>query len=569
MKNSIPRCGPPLLAALAGVLALLPVMIWGIPNNNDLANHYHFALPFYDAIQQGNLHPGWFASPNFGYGDAVVRFYPPALYYVLAAGRALTGNWYAGTLFALTLVSALGSLGAYVWARSFVPPHIAIWAGVFYAFMPYHLAEVYQASQLAEFAAGAALLFALAFTKRLCDHGRLRDVTGLAIAYALLLLTHLPLAVFGSLALLIYACLNLPRDHKSVTILKLAAAVSLGLAASAFYWTSMVAEMRWIIADGVNPDPLLDYRKNFVFSSFSPEKNETIWWMGLLAIATIAMSLPAIVIFTGKFGGTRARHLPAVGLLAAFSLFMCTALSKPLWAVIPFLRMAQHPFRWLAVASAIAPIVMAASLPFWVERFRRRTRPVALAMAGLVIVAMTFSISQTVRGATYLSRPAFDQMLVALKEAPGIIQWLPIWANATARGKASFEKCVPPTGAQLEAGSRTARTVKWDALSRTFEVGPGPSTDARVSTYYYPHWRATANGKALATRPGPDGALLISLPPEQVTIDLEFREPPRAKVSTVTSIISWTLLASLLIFGWFARTRRSYDSTESSPTPAP
>jgi 6-pyruvoyl-tetrahydropterin synthase related domain len=563
MKNSTQRFGPPLLAALAGVVALLPVLIWGIPNNNDLSNHYHFALPFYDAIQQGNFHPGWFASPNFGYGDAVVRFYPPALYYVLAAGRALTGNWYAGTLVALTLVSALGSLGAYFWARSFVPPSIAVWAGVFYAFMPYHLAEVYQASQLAEFAAGAALLFALAFCKRLCDQGRLRDMSGLAVAYALLLLTHLPLAVFGSLTLLIYACLNLPRNHKLIPLLKLAAAVSLGLAASSFYWTSMVAELRWIIADGVNPDPLLDYRRNFVFSSFSPEKSETIWWMGLLTIATVAMLLPAVVVFTRKVSEKRARHLPAVGLLAVFSLLMCTWLSKPIWVAIPLLRMAQHPFRWLAVASAIAPIVMAGSLPFWVERFRRRSRPVALAMAGLVIIATTFSLSQTVRGATYLSRPNFEQMLVSLKEAPGIIQWLPVWAVATARGKASYEKCVPPTGDRIEAGNRTARTIKWDALSRTFEVGPGPSVDARVSTFYYPHWTATANGRALTTRPGADGALLISLPPEAVTIDLEFREPPRTKVSTVTSIFSWTLLAALLIFGAFATTRRQYDPSES------
>jgi hypothetical protein len=30
MKNSIQRFGPPLLAALAGVMALLPAMIWGI-----------------------------------------------------------------------------------------------------------------------------------------------------------------------------------------------------------------------------------------------------------------------------------------------------------------------------------------------------------------------------------------------------------------------------------------------------------------------------------------------------------------------------------------------------------
>jgi hypothetical protein len=627
MSDSIKRFGPPLLAALVGALALSPVMIWGIPNNNDLANHYHFALPFYEAIQQGNLHPGWLASPNFGYGDAVVRFYPPALYYLLAVGRALTGNWYAGSLFAFTLLSALGTLGAYFWARSFVPRSIAVWAGVFYAFMPYHLAEVYQASQLAEFAAGAALLFALGFTKRLCDNGRLRDITGLATAYALLLLSHLPLAVFGSLTLLVYALMSIPRGRVAtdlpppvgkgwnesssgtvispltslpyltpltsrrgenpthscrerlhhagsptmlscITLLKLAAAVGLGLAASAFYWTTMVAEMDWIIADGVNPDPLLDYRRNFVFSSLSPEKSETIWWMGLLTIATIAMLVPALIVFTKKFAAARGRHLRAVGLLVIFSLLMCTWLSKPVWVAIPFLRMAQHPFRWLAVASAVAPIVMAASVPFWLEQFRRRTRPVALSMAGLVIISMSFSISQTVRGATYFSRPTFEQMLRPLNEAPGIIQWLPVWASAAARGKASYEKCVPPTGEKVEAGNRAVRTSKWDALRRRFEVGPGSSVEARVSTFYYPHWIAAANGRVLPTRPDVDGALLISLPPEAVTVDLTFREPPRTKVSTVASIISWTLLASLLIFGSFATRRRQHDSIESRTEPA-
>jgi len=553
MTALIKRFGPALLALFAGAVVLLPVVIWGVPKNNDLANHYHFALPFYEAIQRGDIHPGWLASPNFGYGDAIVRFYPPALYYLLAAGRALTGNWYSGSLLVLTSLSALGSFAAYFWARSFVPRSVAVWAGIFYAFMPYHLAEVYQASQLAEFAAGAALLFALAFTKRLCDHGRARDVVGLSASYALLILSHLPLAVFGSLALLVYALLNIPKDRVRSTIPKLAAAVLLGLAASSFYWGTMVTEMKWIVGDGVNPDPLLDYRRNFVFSSFSPEKSETIWWMGLLAIATIMMLLPAAVIFVKKFSAPSKRSLVTVAVLVMFSVAMSTWISKPLWAAIPFLRMAQHPFRWLAVTSAVAPILMAASVPFWVERFRRQRRAVALAMAGLVLIAVSFSISQTVRGATYLSRPTFEQLLKPLNEAPGIIQWLPVWASATGQGKASYEKCVPPPArpAKIEAGERAIRINEWDDLSRTFEVEAGSVSEARVSTFYYPHWNATANGQALSTRPAADGALLISLPPERVTVKLRFREPSRAKLSSVVSIISWTLLASFLIFGAF------------------
>ena len=58
---------------------------------------------------------------------------------------------------------------------------------------------------------------------------------------------------------------------------------------------------------------------------------------------------------------------------------------------------------------------------------------------------------------------------------------------------------------------------------------------------------------ALSTRPAVDGALLISLPSERVTVNLQFREPSRAGVSGLVSIISWTLLASFLIFGAFVR----------------
>ena len=569
MIRLLKQFAPPMFAALAGVGILLPLAFWGIPNNNDLANHYHFAVPFYEAIKQGNLLPGWLASSNFGYGDPVVRFYPPALYYLMALGRAITGNWYAGSLFALTLVSALGSLGAYFWARSFVPARIAVWAAVFYAFMPYHLAEVYQAAQLAEFAAGAALMFSLGFTKRVCDDGRTRNALGLAAAYAFLVLSHLPLAVFGSVALLLYALMSLPKGRKSVTVVRLATSVGLGLAASAFHWVRLVAELNWILADGTHPDPLLDYRRNFIFSSFSPEKSETIWWMGLLLIATLAMFLPALVTLLKRFAVPNRRSLIAIGLLTIFSLLMCTSVSKPIWVALPFLRLAQHPFRWLAVVSVAAPIVMAASVPFWARQFKQDRRPIAIAMAGLVIISITFSVSQTIRGATFLSRTAFEQMLPPLSEAPGINQWLPVWANAAAQGKPSYEKCIPPvTTNRVEAGTRTLRIGKWEDLTRTFEVGPGSRIDARVAIFYYPHWIASAHGQTLPTRPSDDGALLISLPPEQTTVNLEFREPPRTMISIVASIISWTLLASLLIFGSFADRRRQHDAIASRPTPA-
>ena len=557
MITSYKRLIPPLLALVAGVVVVLPAIIFGMPSNNDLANHYHFAIPFYDAMREGNLYPSWLASPNSGYGDAVVRFYPPALYYLMAAGRALTGNWYAGSLLVVTVVSALGSGGAYLWARSYFPPHVSVWAAVFYALMPYHLAEFYQAAQLAEFTAGAALLFALAFMKRVCDNRRWGDVAGLAIAYAALILSHLPLAVFGSLTLLVYGLMNLTKADSLKILGRLTTAVMLGLAASSFYWVTMISEMKWIVADGANPDPLLDYRHNFVFSTLSPE-HETIWWMGLLAFATLAMGVPSIVVFIKKSMVEHRKEIIPIAALAFLSLLMSTPLSRPLWAVIPGLNKTQHPFRWLAVVSAVVPVIMAASVPFWSAQMRQRKRAVALVAMGVVLIAVSFSVSQTVRGATYLSRTSFERMIAPLRESASIVQWLPVWAASNAHERPSYQKCVPPNNrSQVEAGNRTVTIAVWTDEHRTFSIDTGAATEVRIATFYYPHWHAMGNGRDLPTRADADGALLITIPAERVTVDLEFREPSRTKVSIASSIISWTLITSLLIFG--ATKRRDHE----------
>jgi len=569
MSAWLRRIVSPLLAGLAGAGVVLPAILFGMPNNNDLANHYHFAIPFYEALRHGDLYPSLFASSNFGYGDVVVRFYPPALYYLLAAGRFVTGNCYACSLLAITLVSAVGSLGAYVWARCYVPQNLAVAAALFYALMPYHLAEFYQAAQLAEFAAGAALLFGMAFTRRVCDRNRWRDTAFLAVAYAALVLSHLPLAVFGSITLLLYAVICLRGRHLHLphrngwdettksnsgvlaTLCKLALAVLIGLGASSFYWVTMVAEMKWIVADGRNPDPLLDYSHNFVFSTFSAEKQETIWWMGLLAITTVVMCLPAVIPPLKTFRAKGQRPLIALCGLLLFSFAMTTVISKPVWMALPYLRMAQHPFRWLAVTSVIAPVLMAAAVPFWRVRLRNHLRPIAIAMCGCVLIGITFSVTQTVRGATYLSKARFEQIVSPLREAPGIIQWLPVWASAAGHGKPSYDKCTPPlsTNGKVDAGARDARVIEWNDTKRVFALEAGAAGDARVATFYYPHWQATANGQTLRTIAAADGALLVGVPAQAVTVELEFHEPARTTIARIISIISWTFIGSLLIFG--------------------
>src|SRR2546425_2828893 len=98
---------------LVAIAVMVPMMFWGVPSALDLSNHFRFALPFYDALRSGHLYPGWLAESNSGFGDASFRFYPPALYYLLAAARALSGNWYAATVATFGSLSMIGALGMY------------------------------------------------------------------------------------------------------------------------------------------------------------------------------------------------------------------------------------------------------------------------------------------------------------------------------------------------------------------------------------------------------------------------------------------------------------------------
>jgi 6-pyruvoyl-tetrahydropterin synthase related domain len=538
-----------LIVIAVAVLALTPAFFRGIPSNLDLWNHFRFTLPFYDSLASGDLSPGWLAESNGGYGDPSFRFYPPATYYLLAASRALTGNWYAASLLGFTLLSVIGGLGVYFWARAFLPRRSAMWAGIFYTLMPYHVNELYQAFLLAEYAGCAVLPFAFAFVERVCRRRRMRDVVGLAASFAVLVLTHLPLTVIGGIALLLYGLLRMEKGTRPATVQRLALGALLGLAASAFYWVAMLTELSWIKANNFERDLSVDYRQNFLFSTFSPE-NLNVWWMNIVAFATVAMLLPVVAMLRRRPRGVMSkRSVRVVGLLLLFSFLMATPLSRPLWAILPPLQEAQFPWRWLAVVSMFGSVAAAATTHYWIKKARGGGRRLALLIAGGVLISLSLTVSHIVLEARYLARQEFETALHSIPGSPSINYWLPVWVNLPVQG----------TSNKVSAGQRSLQIISWEAERRVFQVSPGAATEARVQTFYYPHWTANANGKTLPVRAATDGALLISLPPDAVAVELLFREPLSVRIAACTSALGWFLIAALFIFSLRRGLSYKYD----------
>ena len=177
------------------------------------------------------------------------------------------------------------------------------------------------------------------------------------------------------------------------------------------------------------------------------------------------------------------------------------------------------------------------SIPWWKEIATSRRRPLALLAVGCVSLSLAFTISHPIREAHYLPSHKFDAVVAQLPGLPTIGAWYPKWV--------SDKFLVMPQ--PVVAAQRSVTIGAWQSEHRIFQVSEGPATEARVHTFYYPLWRASAAGKTLATRPDEDGTLIVSLPPESVSVDLSFREPRRSLISGILSVVGWILILILIV----------------------
>ncbi|HEV2827506.1 MAG TPA: 6-pyruvoyl-tetrahydropterin synthase-related protein [Pyrinomonadaceae bacterium] len=512
-----------------GLLASFALYLYGVPYGLDLPHHFRLAQGFFESIKAGDFYPSWLASTNQGYGDPSVRFYPPALYYLLSFFRLITGDWYFATLLTLSLLTLIGCLGMYLWAGSLTDQSYAVLAALLYTLAPFHANEIYQAGMYPQYACASVLPFVFAFIERIFARNRWRDVGGLGLSYGLLILFHLPLALLGSLAVSIYALIRLIQSFSRRSLYQLTAGALSGLALSCCYWLPMLLELDWKRPGGSGQDKWFDYKNNFIFHPSPNEMGD--YWLPLISAATFLIAAPAVVLIV-----RRNRQALAPAVVALMTFLMATSLSKPLWDALPALQETQFPWRWLTITSAALSILVTISLPSLVHIGGTRLRPLSFALLGATVIGLSFTVFQVIRGARFQNQSTFNQMVLSLQGSETNKDFLPVWVSSKPR----------IMDQPVEVPGRDVQVVEWSGRLREFKIEAGALTEARLRTFYYPYWKATAEGKPLATRPADDGALLVSIPPAATTVKVHFVEPTSAYVAGALSVLG--LLAIALSF---------------------
>jgi hypothetical protein len=527
--------------ALVAVAIMLPILLFGLPYGHDLPHHYQCASTYYESILNFDLYPSWSLFRNFGYGGMETRLYPPISHYSLAVVYLLTGNWHIASWIVFTLFAFIGGLGVYLWAREYMPPWPAVFAGCIYILLPYHLNQLYNTFFYAEFVGSSVLPFLFVFTSRVCRRGRAQDVAGLSIAYAVLILTHLPLTVIGSISCAVYGLVLLKRIDAVRQLTNLALGVVGGLAASSFFWVKVVQEKDLMAKANVYADPWLDYRLNFLLTPIQTYSegiatevynNGTYFYDMMLFYALLVVvgcMLPS------AFAGLRSEKRRAdVWLLLVLAVFLSILPSKFVWDLVTPLQEVQFPWRWLAVVCIAAPVLAAGRLDSLLDAFKTKRRPLALIGLGCVFASITFSVSQIIRPAPFIEKEKIEQRMNDNSRDIGFTFWWPIWVRKEALDIRE----------EVQAGDRRWTIETWTATQREFSLSRGDGTEkARIATFYHPNWKAAVNGAPAEIKPDQNGAILVTVPAEDARIALTFTETPQVKAAQVISLLAWLILA--------------------------
>src|SRR4029450_11382967 len=133
-----------------------------------------------------------------GLGSPVFYFYPPLAFYITGACGLAGLSTYASIIAAFALAFLASGLGAYHWLRG--RSDYPLLGALFFTLGPYHWFDFYGRGALAESVAIAFLPLIAIGLRRIAEG---KSWTLAAIAYAAMILSHLPLALLTSLFLIL------------------------------------------------------------------------------------------------------------------------------------------------------------------------------------------------------------------------------------------------------------------------------------------------------------------------------------------------------------------------------
>jgi hypothetical protein len=570
------RSWGPIAVVLIGGLALT-APIWlapYLPYGHDSLFHIFNLFELDRQIGAGTVYPLRFPELGYGYGYAVLSYYPALGYYLLELWHLLGANYVVAYKIGFTLI-ILGagvagySLGATVFNRA-----AGVVVGLAYVYNPYFLTDVYTRAALAECLGLVVAPLAFLAIHRAWTAPGWRSFLLTSLALALLVLTHpvstLLLATFIVAYALLLLIQTVPRERGRVLAVLMAGGLTAGLMTS-FYWLPAQLE-----AGGRRLIDLQGAMTSYA-SDLKPLGQLIRWgWITALphdyTLATFSIAIPLMVGMSFIYFWVTRRQQSAVtkvqfaffaaSMLSALWLMSTSALQ--LWQHFSPILYVQFPFRWFGPLALFTALTIGGSLDTdtsgW---FRKLYRIGLVALLAFVIVTSVKNVPVAPStlpadaGTAMVDSDVNESELRAYEYTQADLgDW--VWLNEYVPSTSSlsdyhrFQHAVslnipvrstlPPVQARLVPTSIDANRLEAQVAS------PVPWV-LSFHAFWIPGWSATIDGKPAPTTPvGAIGVVGIDVPAGEHRVRLVFGPTPLRLAAMVVSLLAF--IAWLAVAWW-------------------
>ena len=320
------------------------------------------------------------------------------------------------------------------------------------------------------------------------------------------------------------------------------AGVGLGLLLAAWFWMPALA-----LTDLVRPQLLVegryDFHQNFVSLA-------DLWSLGEYYSAG-ALGPLILVVAAGAALSSRLRLsresrrlfwcLLGCGLLAVI---LQTAISRPLWEVVPLLPLFQFPWRLNGPLALLTATL--AGLLFLGLTTELKSRTIVLLEVLVLTLCIVNAIPQLTRVGVFTpqARAAIEEGLTAeairqgRQSATGVDEYLPAAADY-----AAWKATRPGELFVTSPSSLTVLAAEASGVRLGLDLEASEPSQLHLARWYFPEWRAELDGEPITVKRGPVGELVVEIPRGRSDLEVVLVPP------LVRRIGLWISFLAVVLFG--------------------
>jgi hypothetical protein len=538
--------------ALAITLVCLPLILVGPQEGHSIFFNLSWSAGFSEQLLGGEWYPRWILQMNLGAGSPVFFFYAPVPFYFISLGfigcsscplavQLGIGEW---------LIILCSGFSFYFFIRNHSIKYLAALGSIIYALSPYHFGiDVLTRQAIGEAAAYIWIpLIFLSIDRMVAGKPA---VVGFSVSYALLVMTHLPLALLTSLFLPVYILIQQYYASPVGLIKKFIFGVVIGLLLSAIYLVPAMFSQEYIAADRWWV-PYLQVQNWFFLDGVEAPAPGFASKLFLVLVGMSIVFIPAWAIayrFRQNHNQGQALILGCL-LLFAGGWFLMLPISAFFWDLLPFLKKVQFPWRVMVLIDFAIVITLVLAMNFSRDACSKK---LFISAIGVVGVFMAMSLYLNFDLYSRLENKMDDVRWQArLKEnvqaSMGAVEYLPVTTALSPKGVNKLLGRIRPD-VLYDPQYGEVKITKWAPRDIVLAVNFSQPTNLAIRQLYYTGWQATIDAGPVPLKPASElGLMQVTAPAGQYQLRFSLLPQWQEITGWAISGIGVLVLASILLF---------------------